>query len=165
MNSKEFDKLLLKILFTVNLISILPILFRKPPIKDWLFVYFFNAATNGVLDNILVKLKMVKYPVRLLPRYFHIHVLFDYFLYPSFTVLFNQFTMKDKPFTILIKLIFLIVPLYLIEFLAEKKTRLVKWSRNWKWHYSISSLLIKSTLTRTMIGVIRSISKKQGRTE
>ncbi|WP_305954791.1 hypothetical protein [Priestia megaterium] len=50
-------------------------------------------------------------------------------MYPTFTVFYNQMTAKDKPFAIFYKLLSLIIPLFLIECWAEKKTGLTRWKK------------------------------------
>jgi len=70
MKSKKFDKNFLRVNFIITLIVLIPIIFRKPPIKDWLLVYLYNAATNGIADKFLTTFKIVKYPVRFFPKYF-----------------------------------------------------------------------------------------------
>ncbi|MFP3847225.1 CBO0543 family protein, partial [Priestia filamentosa] len=97
----------------LNLVFLIPIILRKPPIKDWIVVYLFNAVTNGIIDKLLTSYNIVKYPVRFVPKIFNIHILFDFLLYPTFTILYNQVTMKDKPFAIFYKLLFLITPAFL----------------------------------------------------
>ena len=47
-------------------LGMLPFLFRKPPIKDWLLAYAFNALTNGIIDKFIVSHGLLRYPTRLL---------------------------------------------------------------------------------------------------
>jgi len=143
----------------VNLILLIPLLYRKPPIKDWAIVYLYNAVTNNLIDNIISKRKIVRYPIRLAPKLFDSHILFDYFLYPTFTVFFNQITYKDKPLTIFYKLLLVVIPPFLIEIWAERKTDLIEWSKKWKWYHTFLSIIIKSLFTRLMIGWIRKVDE------
>ncbi|MEK1829784.1 CBO0543 family protein [Priestia megaterium] len=55
-----------------------PFVFRKPPIKDWLLAYVFNALTNGIIDKFIVTHGLLRYPTRLLKKQFRINVLFDF---------------------------------------------------------------------------------------
>jgi hypothetical protein len=87
-------------------------------------------------------------------------MLFDYFLYPTFTILFNQWTMKDKIFPIIFKLFLMTTPAFFVELLAERKTDLVDWSRKWKWYHSYFSIISKSLATRLIIGIVRWIEEK-----
>ena len=161
MKGNTFNKLFLRVLFILNLVFLIPIILRKPPIKDWIVVYLFNAVTNGIIDKLLTSYNIVKYPVRFVPKIFNIHILFDFLLYPTFTILYNQVTMKDKPFAIFYKLLFLITPAFLVEVWAVSKTHLIKWKKGWNWYHTFISIMFKSLVTRSFIGIIRKISEKQ----
>jgi hypothetical protein len=155
MRKNRIEKKLLLGILILNLGIILPIIYRKTPIKDWIIVYLFNAVTNGIIDNALTKNNIIKYPNRLFPKIFDTHILFDFFIYPTFTIFYNQMTAKDKPFAIIYKLFVITIPVFLIEFLAEKKTNLVEWTKKWRWYHSFFSIIIKSLLTRLIIAQIR----------
>ena len=159
MRNNKKEKRLLTIALLINTIILIPLILRKPPIKDWVIVYLFNAVTNGILDKFLTKYKFVKYPVRLFPEVFKTHLLFDFFLYPTFTVLYNQITYKDNALKAFIKLILITIPPFLIEVLAEKKTDYIIWTQKWKWYHTLFSLILKSSVTRLLITSIRRLSK------
>lgn len=161
MKGNKFDKTFLRVVLIINLIVLIPIVLRKPPIKDWLLVYLYNAITNGLADRILSYYKIVKYPVRFLPNVFQSHILFDYLIYPTITVLYNQMTMKDKLFPIIYKLFYFTIPMFLVEYWAVRKTHLIKWSKGWKWYHTFISVSIKSLITRTFIGLTRMIDEIQ----
>jgi hypothetical protein len=55
MRKNRIEKKLLLGILILNLGIILPIIYRKSPIKDWIIVYLFNAVTNGIIDNALTK--------------------------------------------------------------------------------------------------------------
>ena len=161
MRKKNFDGNFLRIILIVNLLGIIPLILRKPSIKDWLLVYIYNAATNGIVDKILTTYKVVEYPSRFFPKLFRTHILFDYLIYPTFTVLYNQMTIKDKPFAIIYKLILITFPAFLVELWAVKKTNLIKWNRGWKWYHTFGGVVIKSLMTRSFIGAVRKFDDKQ----
>ncbi|MDE5414303.1 CBO0543 family protein [Alkalihalobacterium chitinilyticum] len=159
--NKKLDKFILGTLFVVG-IGLLPLALRKRPIKDWLLVFLWNAATNGIIDNFVVTYNTVKYPTRLLPKVFKINILFDFLLYPTMTMFYNQFTEKDnKPLTIFLKLLCFTIPMILIELWAERNTGLIKFKRSWKWYHSFISLNVKSLVTRLWIGLVRKMEEKQ----
>jgi len=155
MEKNKMEKRFLKGLLIGNLLILLPVLFRKPPIKDWIFVYLYNAVTNGLIDMLLTSYKVIRYPVRFLPNLFNIHILFDFLIYPTFTVCYNQLTKKDKPFVVLYKLILFTIPFLFIEIWAERKTKLIKWKKGWKWYHTYFSIILKSLLTRSIIEALR----------
>lgn len=160
MKTKSIQKKFLRVTLIINLVILIPLLLRRPPIKDWVIVYLFNAATNGIIDNVLSKLKIVKYPIKLFSGLFDSHILFDYFIYPTFTIFYNQITEKDKFLTIIYKLVLITIPPFFIELWAERNTHLIRWSRKWKWYHTFFSLILKSLMTRLVIAVVRKADQK-----
>ncbi len=63
-------KYLLHCILVLNLIALIPIFLRKPPIKDWVIVYLFNAVTNIYTDKFLTYFKIVRYPIRFSQEYY-----------------------------------------------------------------------------------------------
>ncbi|MEQ2529302.1 hypothetical protein EKG37_07345 [Robertmurraya yapensis] len=163
MRRSRLDHSILLFLLAFHIILLIPILLRKPPIKDWLLVYFYNATTNLFIDKILSSFKIVKYPNRILPNLFQTHILFDLLIYPTITVLYNQLTLKGKPIGIIFKVFFFTVPMLLIELWAEKTSKLIEWSSKWKWYHTFLSLTFKSLLTRTFIAFVRKLEERQRR--
>ncbi|WP_332695080.1 CBO0543 family protein [Halalkalibacter lacteus] len=129
--------------------------------KDWILVYVYNAVTNGIIDKMIVKRNIVQYPVRLLPKLFNIHILFDFFVYPTITVMYNQITYKNKPLLIFYKLLYFTIPMLLLELWAEKKTDLIKWNKGWKWYHTLITITIKSSITRSVIGLVRYLRQRR----
>ncbi|WP_449620777.1 CBO0543 family protein [Robertmurraya sp. Marseille-Q9965] len=165
MRKSKVEHNILLFLLGFHIVLLIPILLRKPPIKDWMLVYFYNAVTNVFIDNILVSLKIVRYPNRILPKLFHTHVLFDILIYPTISVFYNQITLKDKPMAIFFKIFFFTVPMLLIELWAEKYSNLIKWSSKWKWYHTFLSLTFKSLVTRGFIAGVRKIEERQKQRE
>lgn len=165
MKRKNLKKKLLQFALLINIILIFPLALRKKPIKDWIIVYLFNALTNGIIDNILSRYRIVKYPIRLFSKVFDIHILFDFFLYPTFTIIYNQWTYRNNIFQIIYKLILITIPPFFIELWAENKTNLINWNKKWKWYHSYFSIILKSLTTRFLIGIIRWIDNKQHQNE
>lgn len=156
MNAMGGKKNEMKFLYGLLILSIgfLPVLMKRPPKKDWLFAYMFNAITNIILDK-WVTSSFISYPTRLLPKIFHIHILYDVLLYPMFTVVYNQLTRKDKRTAIIYKLLLFSVPLTIFESWAERKTGLIKWSNGWQWYHTFLSVNLKSLITRGMVSLFR----------
>jgi len=157
MEKNKMEKRFLRGLLIGNLLILLPILYRKPPIRDWIIVYVYNAITNGLLDMPLTHHKVIRYPVRFLPKKFKIHILFDFLIYPTFTVFYNQLTKKDKPFVVIYKLVLFTIPPFFIELWAERKTKLIEWKEGWRWYHTYFSIILKSLLTRLVIEALRKL--------
>lgn len=162
MASKKAEKKLLRLMMVFTL-GLVPFLLRKPPIKDWLFVFFLDGLSNGFIDQILVRKNYLKYPVRILPKLFKHHIVFDHILYPTFTIIYNQLTMNDKPLKAFLKLLIIVIPLTGIEFVADRKTHLIKWKRKWTFYHTFIWVMFKSSFTRIIIAVVRKISERQHR--
>ncbi|MGD6857024.1 CBO0543 family protein [Bacillus infantis] len=152
-----------KVLWFMSIFSICILFFtlRKPPIKDWLLAYLFNAYTNGIIDKYVVSKKYVSYPVRFLPKLSDINILFDYLFYPTASLLANQVTSRDKGVLLFVKMIVITFIMFRIESWAERRTRLVKWQKGWTGYHSFASLTIKSLLNRYIIEAIRKVDYKQ----
>ncbi|MED4268573.1 CBO0543 family protein [Priestia megaterium] len=155
----KFEKRFLRVLFILAL-SALPFLFRKPPMKESMLTFLLNGYTNGIVDRFVVNHKLIRYPVRYFRKEFKIHVLFDFLLYPTVSVIINQLTKNDKPLVVIYKILLFIFPMFFIELWAERKTNLITWRRSWKWYHTLLTLTVKSVLNRLMIGVIRVLDEK-----
>ncbi|PAK43357.1 CBO0543 family protein [Priestia megaterium] len=155
----KFEKRFLRVLFILTL-SALPFLFRKHPMKDSMLTFLLNGYTNGIVDRFVVNHKLIRYPVRYFRKEFKIHVLFDFLLYPTVSVILNQLTKNDKPLVVIYKILLFIFPMFFIELWAERKTNLITWKRSWKWYHTLLTLTVKSVLNRLMIGAIRVLDEK-----
>jgi hypothetical protein len=147
---RETEKQFLRSLLFIS-VALWPQLFRKKPRQHWILLYGYNAVTNVILDKIMVTRGKVEYPTRLLPNLFKIHILFDVILYPTATVIYHQWTKRDKIPAILSKLLVFSVSLTLIEIYADKHTGLIKWRNGWKWYHSFISVYLKSLTTRLAV--------------
>ncbi|WP_416148562.1 CBO0543 family protein [Salipaludibacillus sp. HK11] len=156
MRKKTLQNNTLRFWLVLSLI-ILSFSLKKRNKKEWLLIYLLNAVSNGFIDMIIVKNHIVKFPIRLLPKIFNINILFDFFVYPTITVVYNQMSYYDKPLTSLYKLLFVSIPMLLIEYWLEAKTDLIEWRRGWKWYHTYTSIVIKSLLERLLVGKIREV--------
>lgn len=149
------SKVLLRVFFLLGLFA-LPVAFKKKPIKDWLIVYLITALSSTLLDIILVEKKFLSYPVRLFPKFFKIHIVFDLFLCPVVSVFYNQFTYKEKSILRLVGKLFLFtIPQLGIEVLTGRYLKMVKWHKGWKWYHTFISMNIKYLSIRMFIELIR----------
>lgn len=131
----------------------------KRPLKDWIIVYLVSIIGNSNLDRYLVSEGYLKYKIRLFPNMFKIHLPFDYLHYPLLSLYYNQWTLNSKSIGFFLKLFPLIIPLIIIETIAEKKTDLITWKKGWSWYHSLISLAAKLLCCRFIIAVIRKINK------
>ncbi|WP_332327685.1 CBO0543 family protein [Metabacillus litoralis] len=72
---------------------------------------------------------------------------------------YNQWTLNSRPIGIFLKAIILITPQIILETLAERKTKLIRWKKGWSWYHSFLSMILKLLLCRSIIAIIRIINK------
>ncbi|RSL31504.1 hypothetical protein D7Z54_20615 [Salibacterium salarium] len=145
----------------INIMILIPVVIRKPPRKDWIIVYLYNAITNIMVDCLLTKHNVIKYPVRFLANLFRTQILFDLLVYPTLTVVYNQVTYKDKPLDSFFKLFYFTIPMIIVETWAERKTKLIRWNRGWEWYHTFIGFTLKSFHTRLLMGLLRKMDERK----
>lgn len=70
---------------------------RKDSLRDWVIIFLLKGSLASFIDAIMTNKNLIKYPVRFMPQYFRINILFDYLLFPIMCVLFNQMTLQKIP--------------------------------------------------------------------
>lgn len=148
---------ILKALFIISLGLFINLL-RKPPIKDWLLVFFLKSYFATFIDNLLVRKGFLKYPVNLISG-FDISVLFSYLLFPISCVYFNQITKSSSVVDIVKKCLYFSVPSAIAEHFLERNTKLITYKKSWNSYYSFLSIAFSFLIVRAFMGMIRSFSK------
>ncbi|WP_442598464.1 CBO0543 family protein [Neobacillus sp. D3-1R] len=131
----------------------------KKPVKDWIIVFFFKGFISGFIDSLVInKWNKICYPVRFFPKTFKINILYDLLLFPLSCVWFNQWTMRAPIKEIFLKVFVFSIPMTIIETIAEKKTRLLKYKKWTSWH-SLLSLTTTFLMTRGFLGLVRKMDR------
>lgn len=156
---RKFERNLLRSLFIFGIGAFFHLV-RKPPIKDWLIVFFLKSYIATFLDNLLVRKGYLKYPVNLF-KTFDFSVLFSYIIFPVTCVYFNQQTQNSGLKGILLKSLIFSVPSAIAEHFLEKHTQLIKYKKSWNSYYSFISILATFLMTRGIMGLISKSSEKQ----
>ncbi|MEK3854346.1 CBO0543 family protein [Cytobacillus sp. FSL H8-0458] len=156
---RKFERNLLRSLFMFGIGAFFHLV-RKPPIKDWLIVFFLKSYIATFLDNLLVRKGYLKYPVNLF-KTFDVSVLFSYIIFPITCVYFNQQTRNSGLKGILLKSLIFSIPSAIAEHFLEKHTQLIKYKKSWNSYYSFISIMATFLLTRGIMGVISKSSEKQ----
>ncbi|WP_096200177.1 CBO0543 family protein [Bacillus sp. FJAT-45350] len=138
-----------------------PSLFKKPSSTIWIPLYIGNCLINYFFDKALVKFKKVKYPIRFLPKIFRINVVYDFLVCPFLSVWFCQSTYNSKTSGTLGKLLLFAIPQGIYEIILERKTKALKFKRNWRWVYSLYLVFIVKIISRVMLMVIKRFYKKK----
>lgn len=158
---KKFEINMIKWLYFFGIGSFI-LLVNKPLAKDWLLVFFIKNYYASLVDKLVVYKGYVEYPTRF-PKRVKTSVLFDYILFPITCVFYNQIT-KDSPILqCLIKVLYLSVPLTLIELWLEKNTQLVKYKKGWNGSTTFYSLSFSFLVVRFSMYVIRRLFDNQKR--
>lgn len=133
----------------------LPILFRKPSSKLWSTIYVTNGIFSHLTDRALVAQKKLSYPVRLVPKLTKNSLVYDYIICPLISVAYCQATNHSKPLGILGKGILFALPQVAIEYLAEKKTKLIRYKNGWTVLHSYIGILFVKLIFRGLFGFLK----------
>ncbi|MCM3708037.1 MULTISPECIES: CBO0543 family protein [Cytobacillus] len=159
---RRFEMNLLRGLFILGVGAFFHLV-RKPPIKDWLIVFFLKSYIATFLDNLFVRKGYLKYPVKLF-KTFDVSVLFSYIIFPVSCVYYNQLTRNSGLMGILMKSLIFSIPSTIAEHYLEKHTQLIKYKKSWNSYYSLVSIFATFLLTRGIMGLINKSAKKQKNT-
>lgn len=140
------QKQLLKIFLGVGIL-LLPFAFKREKIKDWFLVFFIKGYISSFIANIVVRNNQISFPIRFMPKFFDISIIFDYLLFPLLCVFYNRTSLTSKPVSILFQSLLYSTPMTLIEVLLERYTDLIKYKRKWNW------IITYITLVVTFLGV------------
>lgn len=159
MANRSRDKTILAAFCAVGVL-LFPVWTRKPPLRDWLITYFQTGLLATFIDSFFIQQKRLLYPTRLLRKSFGISVLFDYLLFPTIAVLYNQVTYKSSVKGIIGKVFLFSVPITILEYLLERHTTLITWKK-WKWYHTLISVTSVTLMGRLFLAVIRRVSPYQ----
>lgn len=138
-----------------------PSLFKKPSSTFWIPLYLGNCLINYFFDKALVKFKKVKYPIRFLPNIFRINVVYDFLVCPFLSVWYCQSTYNSKASGIIGKLLLFAIPQGIYEIILERKTKALRFKKNWNWVYSVFLVFIVKIISRVMLRGIKVIYNKK----
>lgn len=135
--------------------------FSKPPVKDWIIVFFLKGFISILFDTYFVSKGMLSYPDRFLPGIFRTAILFDILAYPLLCVLYNQTSYKSRLSGIFLQAVLYSIPPTLFEWWAAKNTQLVKF-HSWNWYHSFLFFLATFLAVRGLTALIRTYSNHKG---
>ncbi|WP_078542948.1 CBO0543 family protein [Litchfieldia alkalitelluris] len=156
---KTFEKYILRALFLFGIASFINLV-RKPPVKDWLLIFFLKGYMSSILDKVLVREGYITYPTKFFKK-FDVSIIFDYVLFPISCVYFNQVTEKSRLTDIFIKLFYFSVPMALGEAWLEMNTQVIKYKKGWTPLKSFISLSLTFLVVRGVMYLIRRLDMKQ----
>lgn len=122
----------------------------KEKIREAQLIFFFKQVLTWLFGLIVVEMGLIKYPYRLFfKKASKSSFSFEYFIYPALSVLYNLHYPEKSKF--LIRILFnTFYPsiITLLEIIALKYTRLIKYEKNWTWYWSFISMFITNYLSR-----------------
>ncbi|WP_367617684.1 CBO0543 family protein [Salirhabdus salicampi] len=133
-------KQLLNIFLIIGIVLI-PFAFKREKLKDWLLIFFLKGYISSFISFIVVNNKQISYPIRFMPKFFKISIIFEYLLFPLLCVFYNRTSLTSKPVSILIQSMLYSMPITIIEVLLERKTDLIKYHSKWNWKITFLSLV------------------------
>ena len=99
--ANKLEKNILRGFYSLGIMSFVYLL-KRPPVKDWIIIFFIKAYVSSILDTFVVRKGYIIYPYKL-AKAFDVSFLFDYILFPVACVYYNQLTKHGKMINILFK--------------------------------------------------------------
>lgn len=122
--------------------------------RDWVVVFLFKCVLDLAWSSPVVKLGLIAYPDRLLPRYYDTCVFFELWIFPILCVLYNQVTRERGLFPIIGYALLFSASMTALESLLEKYTNLIKYF-DWTWFTTFYTLTLTFLSSRTFIALYR----------
>jgi hypothetical protein len=154
------EKLLLRMLFLASAAAI-PFVFKRKNLLMLLTIFFAKCVLAVTLDSYFIKKKSIAYPARPFPKIFETNILYDFLFYPLLSVIWVRATYNSKPRELLTRSLFFSVPMSLLQWALEKKTKLFKWN-SWTVLHTFASINFTLFTIRGFVGLIRRILPKDG---
>jgi hypothetical protein len=144
------------IMAVFSLINILIIVFiiEWTYFREWIVVFLFKCVVDFVWGSAVVSLKMIEYPVRLLPKYYETCIFFEIWIFPALCVWYNQVTREQGLRGILMYSLLFSAGITAIEYPIEKYTDLIRYI-DWTWFTTFYTLNITFLLSRSFMAFYR----------
>lgn len=122
--------------------------------RDWVVVFLFKSVLDFAWGSPVVNLKLLDYPVRLLPHYYNTSILFELWVFPTACVLYNQVTRERGLWPIFYHAVLFSAVITAIEYPLELYTDLIKYL-DWSWFTSFYTIMITFLCSRLFIAFFR----------
>jgi hypothetical protein len=135
------ERLLIILAWVITVILLLMFVPKKR-IREAFLVFMFKQVITWLVGLMVVELRLLEYPVRSFAYACKSSFDFEYFIYPSFCVLFNLHYPECKSSTRqFLHYIYYCSALTFIEVLVEKYTDILNYI-HWAWYITFISFLI-----------------------
>jgi hypothetical protein len=147
--------------WAVLIVSVATMVFvlKKPPIKDWIIVFFLKGFISLIGNNIFVSYGLLSYPDRLFPRIFQTTIVFDLFAFPVLCVVYNITSYKSSKAGIIVQAILYSIAATLFEVFLEVYTQVIEF-HSWKWYHSFLFFISSFLVVRGVMALIRKHSQE-----
>lgn len=122
--------------------------------RDWVVIFLFKSLIDFVWGSPVVNLKLIDYPVRLLPKFYNTCILFELWVFPILCILYNQVTRKKGLLPIIGYAILFSAGITAVEYPLEMYTDLIEYIE-WNWFTTFYTLMITFLLSRAFIAFYR----------
>jgi len=122
--------------------------------RDWVVVFLFKGMMCLVAGSIVVELNLVSYPVRLLPNIFDTSILFEVWIFPTLSIIYNQVTRKSGPGPIFYYALLFGGVIAALEYPLELYTALIHYEK-WSWFTSFLAVSFTFLISRLFIAFYR----------
>lgn len=122
--------------------------------RDWVVVFLFKTCLDFLWGSPVVQLKLIEYPIRLLPMYYDTSILFECWVFPVLCVLYNQVTREKGLWPIIYYALLFSAGITAIEYPIELYTDLIEYI-DWTWFTTFYTLMITFLMSRTFIAFFR----------
>jgi hypothetical protein len=149
------EKLLLRALF-VSSLAAAPFILKRNNLLMLLIVFFSKGVLSVTIDSFFIKKGMISYPVRPFPQIFDTNILYDLLFYPLLSVIWVRYTYHSKPLEMVTRSLYLSVPMSILQWFLEKKTKLFKW-KAWSVLHSFAAINFTLFTIRGLVGIIKRV--------
>jgi hypothetical protein len=153
------ERLILKMLFISCLASI-PFVFKRKNLMMHLFIFFAKGVLNTSIDSVFIKRKKITYPIRPFSKIFDTNILFDLLFYPLLSIVWVRSTYNTNLIVTILRSLWFSVPMSIIQYFMEKKTKLFKWN-DWTILDTFLSINFTLFIVRGSVGFVRKIMDRK----
>ncbi|HWR42907.1 CBO0543 family protein [Sporomusa sp.] len=122
--------------------------------RDWIVVFLFKSMLDMIVGSPVVELKLLEYPVRLLPKYYDTSILFELWVFPVLCILYNQVTRERGFWPIIYYALLFSAGITAIEYPLEVYTDLIHYI-HWTWLTTFCTLTLTFLASRIFIAFFR----------
>jgi len=122
--------------------------------RDWIAVFLFTCTLALLVGSPVCEMGLVEYPVRLFPEHYDTPVIFEAWVFPVLSVLYNQAVRERGPAAALGCALLFAAGVAAVEYPLGKYTDLIRYIR-WTWLASFVTLAAAFLLSRAFLAFFR----------